>query len=143
LSEGAPYRRGEACPVCGRPIDWVERRVRNGHVYYYAWHVIEENGKRRRKKCYLGAEAYDYVSRKHSDLGIVFTGMAADPATRLTEYINSAVSRLSVKIEGGALDPEQARGWLSSLREAAAKLQSLADALEKYVREHEGKEATA
>jgi len=45
LSEGRIPRRGESCPICGRPIDWVERRVVNGHVYYYAWHVIEENGR--------------------------------------------------------------------------------------------------
>jgi len=28
------------CPRCGRPIDYLERRVRDDHVYYYAWHYL-------------------------------------------------------------------------------------------------------
>jgi len=148
LSGGIPFKKGDTCPVCGRPIDYIEKKVVKGngtqHVYYYARHIIiDENGQKKVKKCYLGAEAYDYVSRKHSDLGIVFTGLTVDPIQRLTEYINSAVEKLNARIDGGTLDPEQARSWLNALREVAAKLQSLADALEKYVRENEGKEATA
>jgi hypothetical protein len=143
-----PFKKGDRCPVCGRPIDYIERRVVKGngtqHVYYYARHIIvDENGQKKVKKCYLGAETYDYVSRKNSDLGIVFMGLTVDPAQRLTEYVNSVTDKLSVKIEGGALDPEQARSWLNALREAAARLQSLADALEKYLKEREGKEAAA
>jgi len=137
LSEGVPYRRGDRCPICGLPIDWVERRVVNGHVYYYAWHVIEENGKRRRKKCYLGAERYDYVSRKHSDLGVALRGMAYGPAQRLAEYVSSAIDRLSAQLEGGALDLEQARQWLRAVREAEERLHALADRLEGYVRQLE------
>jgi len=141
LSEGVPYRRGDRCPICGLPIDWVERRVVNGHVYYYAWHVIEENGKRRRKKCYLGAERYDYVSRKHSDLGVALRGMAYGPAQRLAEYVSSAIDRLSAQLEGGALDLEQARQWLRAVREAEERLHALADRLEGYVRQLEAQEA--
>jgi len=143
LSEGVPYRRGDRCPICGLPIDWVERRVVNGHVYYYAWHVIEENGKRRRKKCYLGAERYDYVSRKHSDLGVALRGMAYGPAQRLAEYVSSAIDRLSAQLEGGALDLEQARQWLRAVREAEERLHALADRLEGYVRQLEAQEAGA
>jgi len=143
LSEGVPYRRGDRCPICRLPIDWVERRVVNGHVYYYAWHVIEENGKRRRKKCYLGAERYDYVSRKHSDLGVALRGMAYGPAQRLAEYVSSAIDRLSDQLEGGALDLEQARQWLRAVREAEERLHALADRLEGYVRQLEAQEAGA
>jgi hypothetical protein len=143
LSEGVPYRRGDRCPICHLPIDWVERRVVNGHVYYYAWHVIEENGKRRRKKCYLGAERYDYVSRKHSDLGVALRGMAYGPAQRLAEYVSSAIDRLSAQLEGGALDLEQARQWLRAVREAEGRLHALADRLEGYVRQLEAQEAGA
>jgi len=147
-SDGIPFKKGDSCPVCGRPIDYIEKKVikSNGaqHVYYYARHfIVDGSGQKKVKKCYLGAETYDYVSRKHSDLGMVFMGMTVDPAQRLAEYVNSATSRLSVKIEGGTLNPEQARSWLNALREATAKLQSLADALEKYVRENESKEAEA
>ena len=145
---GVPFRKGDTCPVCGRPIDYIEKKVVKGngtqHIYYYARHIIvDENGQKKVKKCYLGAEAYDYVSRKHSDLGIVFMGLTVDPVQRLTDYVNSAVEKLNVKIEGGALSPEQARSWLNAVREATARLQSLADRLEKYVRENEGKEATS
>jgi len=143
LSEGVPYRRGDRCPICHLPIDWVERRVVNGHVYYYAWHVIEENGRRRRRKCYLGAERYDYVSRKHSDLGVALRGMAYGPAQRLAEYVSSAIDRLSAQLEGGALDLEQARQWLRAVREAEARLHALADRLEGYVRQLEAQEAGA
>jgi len=41
------------CPKCGRVIDWVERRVVNGHVYVYAAHVSVVNGKKKITKCYL------------------------------------------------------------------------------------------
>jgi hypothetical protein len=148
LGSDVPFKKGDRCPVCGRPIDYIERRVVKGngteHVYYYARHiVVDENGQKKVKKCYLGAETYDYVSRKNYDLGIVFMGMAVDPVMRLTEYVNSAVSRLNVRIEGGTLDPERAKSWLNALREATAKLQTLVDALEKYVREHGSKEAEA
>jgi len=143
LSEGVPYRRGDRCPICRLPIDWVERRVVNGHVYYYAWHVIDENGKRRRKKCYLGAERYDYVSRKHSDLGVALRGMAYGPAQRLAEYVSSAIDRLSDQLEGGTLDLEQARQWLRAVREAEERLHALADRLEGYVRQTEAQEAGA
>ena len=145
MSDEIPFKKGDRCPVCGRPIDYLERKVVKGngtqHVYYYARHVINnENGQKKVKKCYLGAETYDYVSRKNYDLGLTFRGMATDPAQRLAEYVNSAVERLSAQLEGDTLDPEQARSWLNALREVTAKLQSLADALEKYAREHEGKE---
>ncbi len=108
------------------------------HVYYYARHVIiDENGQKKVKKCYLGAEAYDYVSRKHSDLGIVFTGMVADPAKRLTEYINSAVEKLNAKMESGTLSLEEAKSWLNAVEEAMEELRSLIDRLQKKVSENE------
>ncbi len=142
MSGGIPFKKGDRCPVCGRPIDYIERRVDKGsgtqHVYYYARHVIiDENGQKKVKKCYLGAEAYDYVSRKHSDLGIVFTGMVADPAKRLTEYINSAVEKLNAKMESGTLSLEEAKSWLNAVEEAMEELRSLIDRLQKKVSENE------
>ncbi len=136
MESGIPFKKGDTCPVCGRPIDYIERRVVKGngtqHVYYYARHVIvDENGQKKVKKCYLGAEAYDYVSRKHSDLGIVFTGMVADPAKRLTEYINSAVEKLNAKMESGTLSLEEAKSWLNAVEEAMEELRSLIDRLQR------------
>jgi len=142
LGGGIPFKKGDRCPVCGRPIDYIERRVVKGngtqHVYYYARHIIiDENGQKKVKKCYLGAEAYDYVSRKHSDLGIVFTGMAADPAKRLTEYVNSAIEKLNAKMDSGALSLEEAKSWLNAVEEAMEELRLLIDRLEKKVSENE------
>jgi len=139
-NEEIPYKRGNTCPVCGQPIDWIEKRVVNGHVYYYAWHIVNENGQKRRKKCYLGAHKYDYVSRKNSDLGIALRGMAFNRAERLTEYINSATDKLSAEIGSSTLELEQAKRWLSAIRDAAERLQSFAVILEDYIKELEAEE---
>jgi len=129
-------RPGEACPVCGLPIDWVEKRVRNGHVYYYAYHYVkDENGKRKVKKCYLGADRYDYVSRKNYDLGTTFRGMAYSEADRFSEYFNSALDKLSAKVQSGTLEPEQARHWLGLLKDMNSRLERLMALLEDYLKE--------
>jgi len=140
-------RAGMPCPKCGRVIDWVERRVRNGHVYIYAAHVSVVNGKRKIEKCYLGPERYTYATRTHSDMGIELKGMAYEidsgPGSRLLDYINDLANKLTVQAQGGALDLERARQWLRAVREAAARLQSLADRLEGYVRQLEAQGAGA
>jgi hypothetical protein len=141
LSEERIPKRGDRCPVCGLPIDWVEKRVRNGHVYYYAWHIIaDENGQKRRKKCYLGAERYDYVSRKNYDLGLTLRGMAYDEADRFSEYFNSALDKLSAKVQSGTLELEEAREWLRAFRDTIARLERFTATLEEYVRRLEAKE---
>jgi len=105
-------------------------------VYYYAYHYVkDENGKRKVKKCYLGADRYDYVSRKNIDLGTTFRGMAVDPAQRLAEYFNSALERLSARIESGALEPEEARSWLGLLKDMNSRLERLIALLEDNLKE--------
>jgi hypothetical protein len=143
---GVAVRAGEPCPKCGRVIDWVERRVVNGHVHMYAAHVSVVDGKKRITKCYLGPDRYTNATKLHSDMGIELKGMAYEaggPGSRLTDYINGLASKLSAEVESGSLDLEQARGWLRAVREAAARLQSLADRLEGYVRQLEAQEAGA
>ena len=140
MSGGVPFKKGDRCPVCGRPIDYIERRVVKGngtqHVYYYARHIIiDENGQKKIKKCYLGAESYDYVSRKNYDLGITLRGMAVDPATRLTEYINSVTRKLNAEMDNGTLGLEEAKAWLDAVMKAIEELRSLIDNLQKKVRE--------
>jgi hypothetical protein len=135
------------CPKCGRVIDWVERRVRNGHVYIYAAHVSVVNGRRKITKCYFGPERYTYATKTHSDMGIELKGMAYEidggPGSRLLDYINDLANKLGAEVEGGALDLERARQWLRAVREAEERLQSLADRLEGYVRQLEAQEAGA
>jgi hypothetical protein len=135
------------CPKCGRVIDWVERRVVNGHVYIYAAHVSVVNGKRKITKCYFGPERYTYATKTHSDMGIELKGMAYEidggRGSRFLDYINDLANKLGAEAEGGALDLEQARQWLRAVREAEARLHALADRLEGYVRQLEAQEAGA
>jgi hypothetical protein len=140
---------GKPCPKCGRVIDWVERRVVNGHVYIYAAHVSVVNGKRKITKCYLGPERYTYATKTHSDMGMELKGMAYEidggRGSRFLDYINDLANKLSAEVESGALDLEQARQWLRAVREAEERLHALADRLEGYVRqlEAQGSEGAA
>jgi len=142
-------RAGMPCPKCGRVIDWVERRVVNGHVYIYAAHVSVVNGKRKITKCYFGPERYTYATKTHSDMGIELKGMAYEidggRGSRFLDYINDLANKLTVQAQGGALDLEQARQWLRAVKEAEARLHALADRLEGYVRqlEAQGSEGAA
>jgi len=138
---------GKPCPKCGRVIDWVERRVVNGHVYIYAAHVSVVNGKKKITKCYLGPDRYTYATKTHSDMGMELKGMAYEidggRGSRFLDYINDLANKLGAEVESGALDLEQARQWLKAVREAAARLHALADRLEGYVRQLEAQEAGA
>ncbi|MFP3321010.1 MAG: hypothetical protein RXO24_10615, partial [Acidilobus sp.] len=89
---------------------------------------------------------YTYATKQHSDMGMELKGMAYEaggPGSRLTDYINGLASKLGADVESGALDLEQARGWLRAVREATARLQSLADRLESYVRQTKAQETGA
>jgi len=117
------------CPRCGSPISWVERQVKGGRVYYYAVHYLgyTKSGGRVRKRvrrCYLGPEAYEYVSRLHRDLGIVLEGAVV--GRRVVHYLDAFVEALS-RVE---LDR-------STLVEILNKLRYLAQRLEGYVRKVE------
>ena len=134
---GTAYR---VCPRCGRPIDWVERRVMNGHVYYYAWHIItDENGQKRRKKCYLGPEKYDYANRVLTTAGIQVKSLAHQLiddkpliASQLEE-LAKAIEEKMVRTEISAYTAQQ----------LADRLQGLADRLRKYAEERAKEEARA
>jgi len=133
-------KRGDTCKVCGLPIDYVERRVVrrkvNGlervHIYYYAGHIIKDaNGNRHTKKCYLGAETYDYVARKNP--GVNLKGMIYG-LQRYIDYIRDTLNTIDTELASGSVEPEQAKSLLSSLKDAVAKLQAVEDKLENYVR---------
>lgn len=136
-------RPGDACPICGEPIAWLEcRRVRSKvggvereHIYIYAWHSYKENGQVKRKKCYIGAYTYDYVARKQVDIGIVPRGMALG-TERIAQHIKEFTDRLEPAIESGTLEVDQARRLLTSLQDSLAKLQALVDRLDGYVKSH-------
>lgn len=134
-------RPGDNCPICGEPISWLEcRRVKSKvggvereHIYIYAWHTFKENGQVKRKKCYIGAYTYDYVARKQVDIGIELHGMALG-ISRIAKHIKEFTDKVEPAIESGTLDVEQARKLLTSLQDSLAKLQSLVDRLDGYVK---------
>ena len=134
---GTAYR---VCPRCGRPIDWLERRVVNGHVYYYAYHYVkDENGKQKVKKCYLGPEKYDYANRVLATAGIQVKSLAH----QLTEdkpLIASQLEELAKVIE-----EKMAKAEISAYtaQQLADRLQGLLDRLRKYAEERAKEEARA
>jgi len=71
------------CPRCGKPFRWiyqetVGRRGENDHgrTYLYAVHEEIVEGKKKRRKCYLGpVDSYKYVSATHD---LEFYGLIRD-----------------------------------------------------------------
>jgi hypothetical protein len=116
------------CPRCGGVISYIERQKKGGKYYYYAVHYLgytkTSTGKVRKnvKKCYLGPETYDYVSKTHSDLGIVFEGAVEE--RRVIHYLDAFIMSLT-KIE---LDKP-------TLIEIINKLKYLVERLEEIVKE--------
>ena len=134
---GTAYR---VCPRCGRPIDWIERRVKNGHVYIYAYHYVkDENGKRKVKKCYLGPEKYDYANRVLAITGIQVKSLAH----QLTEDKPLIASQLEELAK--AIEEKMARTEISAYtaQYLADRLQGLVDRLRKYAEERAEEEARA
>jgi len=87
-------------------------------IEYTSTLCIKPDGKRRVKKCYLGPLVYEYVSRLHTDLNIVFKGLL-EPQ-RAIEYLEAILQSLLNNDTG----PE-------TRREIARKLRFYADILEK------------
>ena len=121
--------KGPKCPRCGGVISYIERQKKGGKYYYYAVHYLgytKTSGKVRKnvKKCYLGPETYDYVSKTHSDLGIVFEGAVEE--RRVIHYLDAFIMSLT-KIE---LDKP-------TLIEIINKLKYLVERLEEIVKEYE------
>jgi len=131
---GRPRKKDKPiCPRCGRPIDYFDRVKRGDRVYLYAVHYegYEKVGgkiRKRVKKCYLGPiDAYTYVSKTHSNIGLILRG-AHDPE-RVIDYLDALIHYL--ENPGVDLDP-------GLLRRIAAKLRELADSLEDIARVEEG-----
>ena len=125
------------CPVCGRPIDWIERARKGNQVYLYAVHYLgyekTPKGKIKKKveKCYLGPErAYIYVTKTHLRDGLVLRG--AHDRERLLEYLEAIIRGLN----RAALDvsPEFLRDLAERLRSLADTLEHLAGEIEKAER---------
>jgi len=121
------------CPRCGGEISWVESQDKGGRVYYYAVHYmgyskVGSKIKKKVRRCYLGPELYEYVTKTHTREGLVLKGLA--DGDRALEYLGVLINYLS-SIE---LDKQLAK-------ELSAKLKQLADRLEKYAEKETEEEA--
>jgi len=109
-----------ACPRCGAQISWLEKQLKGSRVYYVAVHYLgSKEGKRRVKKCYLGPEEYDYVSRLHRDIGITLEGAIKN--RRVIHYLDAFLASLP------QLELDRA-----TLLEIADKLAKLSSKLREY-----------
>jgi hypothetical protein len=61
--------------------------------------------------------------------------MAYSEADRFSEYFNSALEKLSAKVQSGALEPEEARYWLGLLKDMNSRIGRLMALLEDYLKE--------
>ena len=121
------------CPRCGLPFNWVETQDKGGRTYYYAVHYmgyskVGSKIKKKIRKCYLGPEEYEYVSRLHSDLGLKLEGAVVE--RRVVHYLDAFISALA----GSELDR-------ATLTEILTKLKHLTQRLEEYVKELEKEES--
>jgi hypothetical protein len=128
------------CPRCGRPIDWVERRVlrrkgRDGkvheHIYFYAAHVSVVNGKKKIEKCYLGPERYTYASGLHAALGLQLKGLieeVVEGRPRMIDYLDNIAKAIEDKMANVQMSAYTAQ-------QLADRLQGLVDRLRQYAEE--------
>ena len=117
------------CPRCGSPISWIEKLRRGDRVYYVAVHYLgytKSGGKVRKRvrRCYLGPEEYEYVTRLHRDLGIVLKGAIEE--RRVVHYLDAFLEALP-----------RANVDRPTLVEILNKLRYLATRLEEYVKKLE------
>jgi len=128
------------CPRCGEPYSWIEKRRvvrvvggrRCEYEYFYAVHEYREGGKRKIKKCYLGPDAYKYVSLTHKPReGLTFSGlMDSDRAIKYFYSLMSYIERAADEI-----DPKQLRALAKNAREFADRIEKIAEKIEKQEKE--------
>ena len=118
----------KVCPKCGEPYSYVEEIDIGGRTYLYAVHYVkDENGKRKKKRCYLGPkEGYEYVSKTHN---IIFYGL--DRQDRYIRYLEE-ILRLLGSSEPVSSEPEEFKKiFLNVMR-----MRSLAKKIERRSEEH-------
>jgi len=93
----------KVCPKCGQPYSYVEEIDIGGRSYLYAVHYVkDENGKRKKRRCYLGPkEGYEYVSKTHD---ITFYGL--DREDRYIKYLEEILN-LFTSDEPVSTDPDE------------------------------------
>jgi len=97
-------REKSRCPRCGMEFSYIEERDINGKTYYYAVHYIKVGGKRKKKRCYLGAQVYEYVNKLHSDMLTVHGLLTRNPIEYLRQILDYIVNQPDEGLKHVALD---------------------------------------
>jgi len=92
--------------------------------------VAVVNGRKRFRKCYLGAEQYTYVTGQHADLGLQIKGMIQElqGEPRLGGYLNALAEAIEARLRDGRLG----RGEALELARSLDRLAELARRLREY-----------
>jgi len=107
------------CPRCEQPYSWLEKRNKDGHIYYYAVHLISDGKERHVHKCYLGAEEYDYVKRMHPEMIVNMSGMVDN--SRYIRYLEDIIGI----IEKIRLDEAQKKEVLNILKNGIERVSKI------------------
>jgi len=107
----------KVCPRCGEKFTSIEVKRINGRVYYYAVHSF--NGFRR--KCYLGPEYYEYVTRLHFN---ELTLQGAVIEERLINYLLSIIETLN------KMEIEKLRNYKTELKQVITTLKTILNKIE-------------
>jgi hypothetical protein len=79
------------CPRCG-DLGYLERRQVNDQLYYYCRHVTVEAKRRKEKRCYLGANRYEYVETFNR---MMLSGLLDEE--RFRRYLEFLIPKLRVE----------------------------------------------
>ena len=109
MSREALLKKG-ICPRCGKPFRWIYRENIYGRSYLYAVHEVVEEGKKKRRKCYLGpTDSYVYVSMMHD---LSFYGLIKED--RYIRYLEEILDLFTSDVPVST-DPESLREILRTL----------------------------
>jgi hypothetical protein len=113
------------CPRCGQPFRWIYSETIHGRTYLYAVHEVVEEGKKKRKKCYLGpADSYEYVSKTHD---LEFYGPIKDD--RYIRYLEEIIDLFDVK-GPVSIDPEEFKKDFENMIKIRSLLKKINDEVE-------------
>jgi len=129
MSREALLRKG-ICPRCGKPFRWIYSETIHGRTYLYAVHeYVDENGRKKRRKCYLGpSDSYEYVSKTHD---LEFYGMTKDD--RYIRYLEEIIDLFDVK-GPVSTDPEEFKRDFENMIKIRSLVKKINDEVEDRLR---------
>jgi len=118
------------CPRCGEPYRWIYRENIHGRSYLYAVHeYVDENGRKRRRKCYLGPEGnYEYVSATHD---LEFYGLTKED--RYIRYLEEITDLFDVD-EPVPTDPEEFKKEFENIMRTRSLVKKISYKIDERIR---------